>query len=191
MPYCLAEPFAGKYRMSTVLLPQPDGKFTMLKHIGTSDKVNGTLSSHRLCRAIGRPKPLNSMQSIWRLAWDDECSDHGQPHVITWGAMGTKAGHESLKGFQYFIENMGGFQLRAFSLSPPTSKETVLDDPAVVQDGFVFCGKPRGLESTSSALEERVAKGTCPTYDTWPSTVEAVRRLGFQAAPPVNHNVTF
>ena len=52
-PYCLAEPFVVKYRMSIFLLPQPDDKFTMLKHIETSDKVKGT----SLRRAPCEPGP--------------------------------------------------------------------------------------------------------------------------------------
>ena len=52
-------------------------------------------------------------------------------------------------------------------------------------------GKPRGLESIRSTLEERVAKGTCLMFDKWPSTMAAVRHLGFKSSPPANHTVTF
>ena len=52
-------------------------------------------------------------------------------------------------------------------------------------------GKPRGLRNIRSTLSQFVKKGTFLVFDKWLATVSAVKQLGFNSAPPVNHSKWF
>jgi hypothetical protein len=52
-------------------------------------------------------------------------------------------------------------------------------------------GKPRGLGEIRKVLQERVHKHSFLVFDKWKATVAAVRDLGFQHAPPVNHSIGY
>ena len=52
-------------------------------------------------------------------------------------------------------------------------------------------GKPRGLVSIRETLEQRVKAKSKLVFDKWPSTVSAVKELGFDSAPPINHGQMF
>ena len=48
-------------------------------------------------------------------------------------------------------------------------------------------GSPRGLDEIKNTLQEYIKKGTFLIFDGWTSTQSAVRKLGFNCAPPVVH----
>ena len=51
--------------------------------------------------------------------------------------------------------------------------------------------KPRGFHEIKDTIEKCINKGSFLVYDKWPSTVKAVRSLGYQHAPPINHSKEF
>ena len=62
----------------------------------------------------------------------------------------------------------------------------LLPKPSVAPDG-----KPRGLESIKNTIRKHVAPGSILVFDKWTATVSAVKALGFQHAPAINHTKYF
>ena len=110
VPFSAAHPLEAPYKMSLYIIDQSNGKKTILKHFEFKDKQKRGM----LLKA---------------------CS--GVPHAITWAAAASCA-KVALKVFTWCMENLGGYQIRAFGLRAPADKEDPLADDNAVDDGFEF-----------------------------------------------------
>ena len=116
VPFCLKADMELKLITQFVVLDQSNGKVTIMKHMYSPDMKLGKEQVHQLC--------------------------HGTPYSLKW------QGHAMnfRKGFQWFLEQLGGWQCRQYALSH-----------------VMTCQKDRGEGSKgfhlSELTEEEVDKG--------------------------------
>jgi len=160
VPFNNREPTAHEHEVSIYVVKQTNGMVTIIRHIEFVDK-----------------KKLGLLRSV--------C--HGTPSKIMWDRCGSST-RSHIKIFQYFLEGLPGFHLRAHRLAPQGEKKNPMGDDDDVDGGFDFIINEAPRSNTNLAKERWVTKAirqnSGSPIEGWPATLvdKAIREMTAQGS---------